>query len=112
MSDCPIFLKKGIQVEWVVLATLVPMAELSPEMEAILGMETVRAPMSVTAWQEKLLIKLNLDGFSNWTPSNMAAAKELFLTFHDIFTLDGNELGCMSAIEHKIHINDSEPFKE
>ena len=62
--------------------------------------------------QEKLLEKLNLDGLSNWTPQNTAVAKELLFAFHDIFTLDGIELGCMSAIEHEIHINDSEPSKE
>ena len=112
MSDCPIFLKKGIQVAWVVSASSVPLAELSPEMEAVLRMETTRAPMSVTAWQEKLLRKLNLDGFSNWTLWNVAAAKELVLAFHNIFVLDGNELGCTSAIEHEICTNDSEPFKE
>ena len=39
-------------------------------------------------------------------------AKELVLAFHDIFALDGNEPSYMSAIEHEIHINDSEPFKE
>ena len=69
-------------------------------------------PMTVTMWQEKLLVKLNLDFLSNWTPRNVAAARELILAFYDIFALDGNELGCTSAIEHKIHINDSEPFKE
>ena len=112
MSDCPIFLKKRIQVVWVVLALLVAPAELSPEMEAVLVKETTWLPMSVTAPQEIFLKKLNLDGLSNCTPRNVAAAKELVLVFHDIFTLDGNELGCTSAIEHEIHINDSEPFKE
>ena len=97
MSDCPIFLKKGIQVAWVVLASPVPPVELLPEMEAILRRETVWAPMSVTAQQEKLLEKLSLDGLSNWTPQNAAVAKELVLAFHDIFALDGNELGCTSA---------------
>ena len=48
MSDCPIFLKKGIQVAWVVLALPLPLAELSPKMEAVLGMETMWAPMPVT----------------------------------------------------------------
>ena len=43
---------------------------------------------------------------------NVATTRELVLTFHNIFTLDGNELGCMSAIEHEILVNDSEPFKE
>ena len=50
MSDCPIFLKKGIQVARVVSASPVLPAELSPKMEAILRMETAQAPMSVTAW--------------------------------------------------------------
>ena len=92
-----------------VVSTLpVPPVELSPEMEATIGTETMQEPMSVTACQEKLLEKLNLDGLSNWTPRNAAAVKELVLTFHDIFALEGNELGCMSVI----CINDSEPFKE
>ena len=86
--------------------------ELSSEMEATLGTETIWEPMYVTAHQEKLLEKLNLDGLSNWTPWNVAEAKELVLAFHNIFALDGNELHCTSAIEHKICINDSEPFKE
>ena len=111
MSDSPIYLKKGVQVAHVVSASPVPPAELSPEMEATLGAETAHEPMTVTA-QQKLLKKLNLDGLSNWIPRNVATARELILAFHDIFMLDGNELGCMSAIEHEIHINDSEPFKE
>ena len=112
MSKSPIFLKNGVQVAWVVLASPVPHVELSTEMEAALGMETVQKPMSVTTQQEKLLEKLNLDGLSNWTPQNTAAAEDLILAFHDIFTLEGNELSCTSAIEHEICFTDSEPFKE
>ena len=112
ISDSPIYLKEVVQVAHVVSASLDPPAELSPEMEAALGAKTAREPMTVTSQLEKLLEKLNLDGLSNWTPINVAAAKELVLAFHDIFALDGNELGSMSAIEHKIHINNSQPFKE
>ena len=54
---------------------------------------------------------LNLDGLSNWTPQNAAAAQELVLTFLDVFALDENELGCTSVVEHEIQITDSEPFK-
>ena len=85
----------------------IPLAELSPEVEAILGVEAQPEPMSVSAQQEKLLEKLNLDGLSSWSPRNVAATRELVLAFHDIFALDNNELGCMSAIEHVIHVNDS-----
>ena len=56
--------------------------------------------------------KLNFDGLSNWTPWNAATAQDLILVFHNIFTLERNELGCTSAIEHEIHIIDSEPFKK
>ena len=112
MSKSPIFLKKGMQVAQVIAASPVPPTELSTEVEAALGMEALQEAMSVTAQQEKLLEKLNLDGLSNWTPQNAAAAQDLILAFHDIFTLEGNELGCTSATEHEICITDSEPFKE
>ena len=97
---------------WVVSASPVPPAELSSEMEVTLGAKAMQEPMYVTTWQEKLLEKLNLDGLSNWTPWNVAAAGDLVVTFHNIFTLEGNELGCISAIKHEICISDSEPFKE
>ena len=59
-----------------------------------------------------MLEKLNLDGLSNWTPRNAAVAWDLVLAFHDIFTLEGNKLGCTSVVKHEICITDSEPFKE
>ena len=31
-------------------------------------------------------------------------ARELVLAYHDVFALESNELGCASAIEHEIHI--------
>ena len=53
MLESPIFLKKGVQVVWVVCTSLVSPVELSPEMETALGTETVWEPMSVTAHQKK-----------------------------------------------------------
>ena len=68
--------------------------------------------MSVAARQEKLLDKLNLDGLANWSPENAMAVRELVLAYHDVFALESNELGCTSAIEHEIRIENDEPFKE
>ena len=68
--------------------------------------------MSVAARQEKLLEKLNLDGLAHWSPGNAVAARELVLAYHDVFALEGNELGCTSAIEYEICVENSEPFKE
>ena len=68
--------------------------------------------MSVAVRQEKLLEKLNLDGLALWSPENAAVVRELVLAYHDVFALESNELGCTSAIEHEICIENSEPFKE
>ena len=111
MSNSHILLKKGVPVACVVLASLVPSTELSPEMEAALGAEAKPKPMSVMVRQEKLLEKLNLDRLAHWFPRNAAAARELVLAYHDIFTLESNELGCTNT-KHEIHIDNSEPFKE
>ena len=112
MSDSHIFLKKGVPVVWVVSASLVLPTELSPEMEATLGVESRPKPLSVAARQEKLLEKLNLDGLAHWSLENAVAMRELVLAYHDVFTLESNELGCTSAIEHEIRIENDEPFKE
>ena len=112
VSDSQIFLKKGVPVARVVFASLVPPMELSPELEAALGEEPRPEPLSVAARQERLLEKLNLDGLTHWSPENAVAARELVLAHHDVFMLESNELGCTSAIEHKICIENDEPFKE
>ena len=112
VSDSQIFLKKGVLVARVVSAMLVSPAELSPEMEAALGEESRPEPLSVAVRQEKLLEKLNLDGLAHCSPENAMAVRELVLAYHDVFTLQSIELGCTSAIEHKIRIKNEEPFKE
>ena len=93
-------------------ASLVQPTELSPEMEAALGADSRPEPMSVAARQEKLLQKLNLDGLAHWSPENAVAARELVLAYHNVFALESNELGCTRSIEHKIRIENDEPFKE
>ena len=112
VSDSHIFLKKGVPVVHVVLASLVQPIELSPEMEAILGTESQPKPMSVAVRQEKLLEKLNLDGLAHWSPENAVVARELVLAYHDVFAVESNGLGCTSAIKHQIHVENDKPFKE
>ena len=96
----------------VVSVALVLPTELPPEMEATLGVGSQPKPMSVAVRQEKLLEKLNLDGLAHWFPENVAVVRELVLAYHHVFALESNELGCTSAIKHKIHIKNNEPFKE
>ena len=75
-------------------------------------MEAIAQPLSMAEQQAKLLEKLDLSGLKNWAPRNAEVAEQLVLSYHDIFALEKNELGCTSAVEHEIHIVDSEPFKE
>ena len=63
-------------------------------------------------WQAKLLEKPDLSGLKNWAPRNAEVAEQLVLSYHDVFALDKNELGCTSTVEHEIRVIDSEPFKE
>ena len=84
MSDSHIFFKEGVPVARVVSASLVPPTELSPEMEAVLSMESRPEPLSMAVRQEKLLEKLNLDGLVHWSPENAVAVKELVLAYHDV----------------------------
>ena len=110
MTEQAIFLKKRTRVAHIVSATLAPPAETPSTQE-----EDAHAPkecMMVQERQDKLLEKLNLDGLGQWTPRNAAIARELLLSYHDAFALEPDELGCMSAIEHEIHLSDEEPFKE
>ena len=78
----------------------------------MLGMESRLEPLSVAARQEKLLEKLNLDRLAHWSPENAVAVRELVLAYHDICALESNKLGCTSAIEHEICIENDEYFKE
>ena len=89
-----------------------PPTEFSPEMEAALGVESLPELMSVAARWEKLLERLNLDGLVHWSPENAVVVRELVLAYHDVFALESNELGCTSAIEHEICIENSEPIRE
>ena len=112
ISDCAILLKKGMPVAQMVSATLVPPANLTPEEETVTGVEAPQEQTSIKECQHKLLDKLNLDGLSKWSPHNAVTARELLLSYHDVFMLGPNKLGCTSVIEHEICITDDEPFKE
>ena len=102
MSKSPVFLKKGMQVAQVVSASLLLLSELSPEMEAALGMEDRHPSLLVAEWQGKLLEKLNLDELSNWTPWNTTVVWELVLTFHDVFAL--GYVGCRCNLPQPISL--------
>ena len=112
VSESPIYLKKGIQVTC--LVSVMPILPSTPALllGVVTALEAIAEPLSMVEWQAKLLEKLDLSGLENWAPRNAEFAEQLVLSYHDVFALDKNELGCTNTVEHEIHIVDSEPFKE
>ena len=55
---------------------------------------------------------LDLSGLDKWPEEKAKHACELLMEYHDIFSLDDNELGCASQVKHSIKVTDDEPFKE
>ena len=53
-----------------------------------------------------------LDQLADWTPELARKFERQFMEYHDIFSLDKNEMGCKDAAEHIIELLDEEPFKE
>ena len=112
VSESPIYLKKGVLVTHLVPTTPIPPSTPALVLEGATALEADAEPLSMVERQVKLLEKLDLSGLKNWAPRNAEAAEQLVLSYHDVFALEKNELGCTSTVEHEICIIDSEPFKE
>ena len=56
--------------------------------------------------------KGGLDQLNWWPPELAWKFQWLMMEYHDIFSLDKNEIRCMDAAEHVIELIDEEPFKE
>ena len=64
--------------------------------------------------QDLLLEKLDLTGLELWAPEVASKAKSLLREYHDIFSVEKNEIGHTKAAQHKIVLKDPEsvPFRE
>ena len=112
VSESPIYLKKGVQVAHLVPAMPIPPSMPALVLEGAMALEAITEALSMAEWQTELLEKLDLSSLKNWAPRNAEAAEQLVLSYHNVFALEKNELGCTSTVEHEISIVDSEPFKE
>ena len=68
--------------------------------------------LSVEECRERLMAALDLSGLDQWPEEKAGCAHKLLMEYHDIFSLDDNELGCTSQVKHNIKVTDDEPFKE
>ena len=67
--------------------------------------------------RQKLLMELlwqdgRLDQLADLTPELAWKFKQQLMEYHNIFSLDKNEMGCTDAAKNIIELLDEEPFKE
>ena len=112
-TGLPIILKKGQKIARVQAANEVPSPHLKPgTLESLETPEDQKPSLSVEECKEKLMASLDLSGLDQWPEEKAGHARKLLMEYHDIFSLDDNELGCTSQVKHKIKVTDDEPFKE
>ena len=81
-------------------------------LESLETPEDRRPSFSVEECKDKLMTTLDLSGLDRWPKEKVGWARKLLMEYHDIFSLDDNELGCASQVKHSIKVTDDEPFKE
>ena len=111
-TGSPIHLTKGQKVAWVQATNEVPRPNLKPgTLESLKAPENPKPTLSVEECQEKLIFILDLSGLDKWPEEKAKCAHELLMEYHDIFSLDDNELGCTSQVKHSIKVTNDEPSK-
>ena len=112
-TGSPIHLRKGQKIAQVQAMNEVPQPHLKPGMlESLKVPKNLKPPLSVEEHKEKLMATLDLLGLDKWPKEKAKCAHKLLMEYHDIFSLDDNELGCASQVKHNIKVTDDEPFKE
>ena len=114
-----VHLQAGRVIAWVLAANVVPEGKPTPElMKKLDKQDPESAPKKLSIEErQKLLMELlwqdgGLDQLADWTPELARKFERQLMEYHDIFSLDKNEMGCTDAAEHIIELLDEEPFKE
>ena len=114
-----VHLQAGRVIAWVLAANVIPEGKLTPELMKKLDEQDLEsAPLKLSIEErQQLLMQLlrqegGLDKLAQWTPELTWKFEQMLMQYHDIFSLDKNEIGCTNAAEHIIELLDDEPFKE
>ena len=81
-------------------------------LESLEAPENLKPSLNVEEHGKKLMATLDLLGLDQWPEEKVKHAHELLMEYHDVFSLDDNELGCASQVKHNIKVTDGEPFGE
>ena len=118
LTGKPVHLQAGRVIAWVLAANIILEGKPTPELTKKLDKQDPEsAPKKLSIEErQKLLMELlrqdGLDQLADWTPELAQKFERLLMEYHDIFSLDKNEIGCTDAAEHLIELLDEEPFKE
>ena len=102
--------QKGVPITRMVTANVIPPGDLgsSPVKTSDSG------HMSEEERQQMLFEKLDLSGLETWDAKAAKQVRSLLAEYHDLFSLEKNEIRCTKAAEHIIKLKDPDaaPFKE
>ena len=102
--------KKGVPIARMVTANAIPkVTHILPA-----GNPHERSALTEAERQELLLEKLDLTGLEAWPTEQAEKACSLLREYHDIFSLEKQDMGHTKAAKHKIVLKDPDtpPFKE
>ena len=112
-------LQAGRVIARVLAANVIPEGKPTPELMKKLDEQDPESTPKKLSIEErqKLLMELlwqdgGLDQLADWTLELARKFERQLMEYHDIFSLDKNEMGCTDAAEHIIELLDEEPFKE
>ena len=102
--------QKGVPIARMVTANMIPPVDLGPSPVKTSDSEC----MSEEERQRMLFKKLDLSGLESWDTKAAKQARSLLVEYHDLFSLEKNEIGRTKAAEHVIELKDPDaiPFKE
>ena len=119
LTGKPVHLQVGRVIARVLATNVIPEGKPTPELTKKLDeQDPESAPQKLSIEErQKLLMELlrqegGLDQLADWTLELARKFKCQLMEYHDIFSLDKNEIGCTDATEHVIQLLDEEPFKE
>ena len=110
----PVLLDMGANINMITPECMVALGlQMGPLMDLCEGGITIDQPFNYEEeCKEKLMATLDLSGLDQWPKEKVEHAHKLLMEYHDIFSLDDNELGCASQVKHNIKVTDDKPFKE
>ena len=119
LTGKPVYLQAGRVIARVLAANIVPEGKPTLELMKKLDeqdLESAPKKLSIEERQKLLMELLWQDGglhqLADWTPELTRKFEWQLMEYHNIFSLDKNEMGCTDAAEHIIELLDEEPFKE